>query len=73
MLVIYHGSYLKIEKPRILKDKLTKDFGSGFYCMIIESQADKWSKRYKTPIVNMYEYKEDKSLECIKFIGVKNV
>lgn len=49
---IYHGSYTKILSPEILKEPFTKDFGDGFYCTAIRKQAQKWAKRYDTPIVN---------------------
>ena len=28
--IIYHGSYCKIENPKIIAGKYTKDFGEGF-------------------------------------------
>ncbi|MDR1743871.1 MAG: DUF3990 domain-containing protein [Dysgonamonadaceae bacterium] len=27
---IYHGSYIAVEKPQILKSRFPKDFGEGF-------------------------------------------
>lgn len=27
---LYHGSYIPIEEPKIIKGKNTKDFGAGF-------------------------------------------
>lgn len=43
MQIIYHGSYCKVEEPKIIKGKYTKDFGTGFYCTILEEQAQKWA------------------------------
>lgn len=65
--VIYHGSYCRIEEPEIQKGKYTKDFGVGFYCTILEEQAKKWAKKYNTPIINIYEYNEDKNLKIKEF------
>ena len=54
MMTVYHGSYLSIEKPQIIKGKYTKDFGLGFYCTIIREQAVRWAKKYSTPKLNIY-------------------
>ena len=47
--IIYHGSYTKVENPKIIKGRHTKDFGIGFYCTVIKEQAERWAKRYDTP------------------------
>ena len=67
MQIIYHGSFCQIEKPEIKKGKYTKDFGDGFYCTILKEQAIKWAQKYETPIVNMYEYEQDSSLNIKEF------
>lgn len=65
--IIYHGSYCKIENPKIIEGKYTKDFGIGFYCTILEEQAQKWANKYYTPIVNEYEYNENPELKIKNF------
>ena len=67
MQIIYHGSFCKIEKLEIKIGKYTKDFGDGFYCTILKEQAIKWSEKYETPIVNMYEYEQNQSLKIKEF------
>lgn len=67
MQVIYHGSYCEIKKPQIIKGQYTKDFGTGFYCTILEEQAAKWARKYDRPIINMYEYKENSKLKIKNF------
>ena len=67
MQVIYHGSYCKIEKPKIIVDKYNKDFGVGFYCTILKEQAIKWANKYDTKVVNLYEYHENKNLKIKEF------
>ncbi|MCQ2204754.1 MAG: DUF3990 domain-containing protein [Bacteroidales bacterium] len=60
---IYHGSYIKIESPKIITDVYTKDFGVGFYCTIIKEQARRWAMRYKdNSVVNVYNCQIDTSL-----------
>ena len=53
---LYHGSYTNVEKPYVLKNRYTKDFGTGFYCTIMEQQAERWAGRFDTPFVNVYDY-----------------
>ena len=60
--IIYHGSYCKVEKPEIKEGKYTKDFGTGFYCTILEEQAEKWAEKYETPTINIYEYNDNPDL-----------
>ena len=66
--IIYHGSYCVVDKPEIRKGKFTKDFGTGFYCTILEEQALKWSSKYETPVINKYEYSEDIDLNIKNFV-----
>lgn len=65
--IVYHGSYCKVENPEIIKGKFTKDFGIGFYCTILEEQAEKWAKKYEKPKINIYEYNENPKLKIKNF------
>lgn len=67
MQIIYHGSDCKVEEPKIMEGKYTKDFGRGFYCTILSKQAEKWARKYDTPMINMYEYNEDSKLKIKNF------
>lgn len=64
---LYHGSYMAIPFPEIIKGKFTKDFGEGFYCTELKKQAVKWAKRYDTPIVNIYDYQSNEDLNILQF------
>ena len=64
---VYHGSYIAVEKPKILKSKFPKDFGEGFYCTELEQQATRWAKRYDTAVVSFYEHVPDKNLKMLIF------
>lgn len=66
--IIYHGSYCVVDSPKIINGKYTKDFGVGFYCTILENQAIKWSSKYKTPVINKYEYNENNNLKIKNFV-----
>ena len=67
MQIVYHGSYCKVEKPKLLDNKYTKDFGKGFYCTILKEQAIKWANKYDTKIINLYEYHENNNLKIKEF------
>ncbi|MGL4762508.1 MAG: DUF3990 domain-containing protein [Sarcina sp.] len=43
----YHGSNVIVNEPKIIKGRLTKDFGRGFYITNIFSQAKKWAIRQR--------------------------
>lgn len=64
---IYHGSYMAIPVPEIKKGQFTKDFGDGFYCTELKHQAERWAKRYETPIVNRYDYQPNEGLKILCF------
>ena len=68
MQIIYHGSYCKVDISKIKEGKFTKDFGNGFYCTILEEQAEKWARKYATPIINKYEYNEKQNLKIKNFV-----
>lgn len=66
-MTVYHGSYTAVKKPKIVKGKNTKDFGSGFYCTIIREQAERWAKRYDTPVVNSYTVCMNADMKILEF------
>lgn len=53
--IIYHSSYMVVDKPLIEKGKHPRDFGYGFYCIKDQKQAKKLAAIYTTPVVNIYE------------------
>lgn len=38
MQIIYHGSYCEVKNPELKSGKYSKDFGTGFYCTILEDK-----------------------------------
>jgi len=64
---VYHGGYMAVETPKILKSKFPKDFGEGFYCTELEQQATRWASRYDTAVVSVYEYEPDENLKMLVF------
>ena len=66
-MTVYHGSYTAIKHPKIICGKNTKDFGTGFYCTVIREQAERWARRYDTPVINMYTVRMDTRLDILEF------
>ena len=72
-ICVYHGSNTIIEKPQILTNSYTKDFGYGFYLTKISKQAESWAKRKSRfngiGVVSVYdlELRAFDNLICKKF------
>ncbi|MCL4101804.1 MULTISPECIES: DUF3990 domain-containing protein [unclassified Fibrobacter] len=64
---IFHGSTQIVEHPEVRVSKYNKDFYFGFYCTSIEQQAIRWATRFGEGFVNVYDYKEDPSLNILRF------
>lgn len=66
-LTVFHGSYTVVDRPRVIVGKNTKDFGPGFYCTVIREQAQRWARRFDTPIVNTYTVRLNDGLDILEF------
>lgn len=44
-MILYHGSNVIVENPRLLKIQRELDFGKGFYTTSDFEQAEKWARR----------------------------
>ena len=66
-MIVYHGGYCEIRTPEIKPSRNNKDFGPGFYCTELLSQAERWSRRFDTPVVSFYEYTPDPDLDILSF------
>lgn len=78
-MILYHGSSVIVDNPKILESNRTLDFGNGFYTTTSREQAYKWSLIKKSReeaecgIINIYEiddkilYSED--LKVLRFDG----
>ncbi|MCF0230603.1 MAG: DUF3990 domain-containing protein, partial [Parasporobacterium sp.] len=67
-MLLYHGSNVEVKHPEIAKSRKKLDFGQGFYTTNIESQAVKWSERFKAQgddaVVSIYELDDRAINEC---------
>ena len=81
-MILYHGSTLEVQQPRILKSEIGRDFGFAFYTTDIQAQAERWARRRAMiesrrtkmkvqAIVSVYEWDENaaKQLQFLKFDG----
>ena len=72
-MILYHGGYSAIETPRIITGGFAKDFGDGLYCTELKEQAIRWSRRYTTPIVTLFDYKSNATLKQLHFPTMSEV
>ena len=66
-MLVYHGSYMEVSKPGIIRGRNTKDFGPGFYCTVIKEQAQRWARRFDKSTVNTYSLLIDEKLDVLEF------
>ena len=72
-MILYHGSYIMVDKPDLLHSRSNVDFGKGFYVTPLYEQAAKWCgkflRRGKSGIVSKYTLDEDKfdKLRILRF------
>ena len=72
-MMLYHGSYVEIEKPDVAHSRPNVDFGCGFYVTPLYEQAKKWCGKFKRrgqkSIISKYAYDEalEDTLKVLKF------
>ncbi len=66
-MILYHGGYCEITSPAIKRSRSHKDFGDGFYCTELRAQAERWSRRFETPVVSMFDYTARPGLNILEF------
>lgn len=73
---LFHGSNMEIDKVDLSKCMPNKDFGCGFYTILLEEQAWRMAQRRARidggmPVVTVYEVPDDlvekKDLNCRVF------
>lgn len=71
VMILYHGSNMAVEKPRLIEQNRFLDFGYGFYTTTNKAQAENFAKkvvvrRGGTSIVNVYEIDDNIGSEPLK-------
>ena len=76
-MILYHGSDIKVTKPKIIITDKGRDFGPAFYLTPIKEQAERMAKRKsklnksKHAIISVFEWDEKASLK-LKFKKFKD-
>ena len=70
-MILYHGSNMAVEKPRLIEQNRFLDFGCGFYTTTNKAQAESFAgkvavRRGGTPTVNVYEIDDNIGNEMLK-------
>lgn len=70
-MILYHGSNMVVEKPRLIEQNRFLDFGYGFYTTTNKVQAENFAqkvvvRRGGTPAVNVYEIADNIDIELLK-------
>ena len=74
-MILYHGSNVEVQEPKLLKVQRELDFGKGFYTTSDYEQAAKWAKRtalrlrQKIGYVSVYEIDDEalRKLNILRF------
>ena len=73
-MILYHGSNMVVEQPKLIPQARSLDFGSGFYTTVNKEQAvsfaDKVYRRRKegVPTVSIYEFDEPRAFADCKLL-----
>jgi hypothetical protein len=77
-LILYHGSNMAVEQPKLVHQSRGLDFGAGFYLTSSEEQAQRFSKivcnrtKQGAPAVSVYDFDFDEALRqlaVLRFSG----
>ena len=76
-MILYHGSDIEVENPRIIRSEKGRDFGCAFYLTPIKEQAERMAKRKQrmnkssSAIVSVFEW-DEKEKYGLKYKQFKN-
>jgi len=69
-MIVYHGSYCKVDYQNISFSREALDFGKGFYTTSIKQQAISWTDRFKRKgkdgYLNIYNLQIEETKERYK-------
>lgn len=70
-MILYHGSNVVVEQPKLIEQNRFLDFGYGFYTTTNKEQAKNFAqkvivRRGCKPIVNVYELDENAQTNLLK-------
>lgn len=69
-MIVYHSSYVIVDKPDVYHSREALDFGKGFYATMLYEQAVRYADRFKLrgrkAFLNIYQLDEGWRKENIK-------
>ena len=79
-MIVYHGTTLTVQQPRIIRSEIGRDFGFAFYTTEIREQAERWALRrarllsrrtgkVEKAVLNVYEWDRNSALAVKEFDG----
>lgn len=75
-MIVYHSSYMIVDKPNVLHSREALDFGKGFYVTVLHEQAVRYAERFKLrgrkAYLNVYELNDEWRKENIKVFDSYN-
>ncbi|CDD92700.1 putative uncharacterized protein [Coprobacillus sp. CAG:826] len=76
-MILYHGSNMIVENPRLIEQNRFLDFGYGFYTTTNKAQAENFARKVVArkggkPIVNVYEISEKTDIKGLKIKKIKS-
>ena len=73
-MLLYHGSYIEVEEPKIVTSDIGRDFGFAFYLTPIKEQAERWARKkakenkQTSGVVSIFDWNENAgALKCKEF------
>lgn len=75
-MIVYHSSYMIVDKPDVLHSREALDFGKGFYVTVLHEQAVRYAERFKLrgrkAYLNVFELNDEWRKENIKVFDSYN-
>lgn len=70
-MILYHGSNMVVDHPKLIEQNRFLDFGYGFYTTTNQAQADNFARKVTErrggkPIVNEYEFDENTKINSLR-------
>lgn len=75
-MILYHGSNIEVQKPRIINTNNGLDFGAGFYLTSDIKQAERWAvlktrrRKKGAPTLSIFEF-NDTNINIGKNVNIK--
>jgi len=75
LMIIYHGSTVPVQEPKIFNSGRTLDFGSGFYATYNREQSMRWAERVAvrrntdSRFITEYEFAQEDAKRQLRIVS----